>query len=146
MGLEAVKEEVIRSAKTQKGTLLLVAIIALIALSGVLEAKRQVVENQLEQVTVRLEQMQTGSTRQDREKAARIVNKVKRLMEVGDIEPTVATIVDVDKLRERNPFYNKAENGDFLIVTAERAILFSEKRNKILDVVPVQVAPAATSQ
>ncbi|MDP7646377.1 MAG: hypothetical protein QF400_04425 [Candidatus Peribacteraceae bacterium] len=135
-----------RSAKTQKGTLLLVAIIALIALSGVLEAKRQVVENQLEQVTVRLEQMQTGSTRQDREKAARIVNKVKRLMEVGDIEPTVATIVDVDKLRERNPFYNKAENGDFLIVTAERAILFSEKRNKILDVVPVQVAPAATSQ
>ncbi len=135
-----------RSAKTQKGTLLLVAIIALIALSGVLEAKRQVVENQLEQVTVRLEQMQTGSTRQDREKAARIVNKVKRLMEVGDIEPTVATIVDVDKLRERNPFYNKAENGDFLIVTVERAILFSEKRNKILDVVPVQVAPAATSQ
>ena len=88
--------------------------------------------------------MQTGSTRQDREKAARIVEKVRRLMEIGDIEPTVATIVDVEKLRERNPFYNKAENGDFLIVTAERAILFSEKQNKILDVVPVQVAPAAT--
>ncbi len=133
-----------RSAKTQKGTLLLIALVALVALAGVLEAKRKVVENQLEQVTVRLEQMQTGSTRQDREKAARIVEKVRRLMEIGDIEPTVATIVDVEKLRERNPFYNKAENGDFLIVTAERAILFSEKQNKILDVVPVQVAPAAT--
>lgn len=133
-----------RSAKTQKGTLLIVALVALVALAGVLEAKRQVVANQLEQVTVRLEQMQTGSTRQDREKAARIVEKVKRLMEIGDVEPTVATIVDIGKLRERNSFYNKAENGDFLIVTAERAILFSEKQNKILDVVPVQVAPAAT--
>tara|TARA_Y100000031_G_C8186823_1_gene369397 strand:- start:330 stop:746 length:417 start_codon:yes stop_codon:yes gene_type:complete len=135
-----------KTAKVQKGTLLVIAVVALVVLVVVLEAKRKVVENQLEQVTVRLEQMQTGSTRQDRERAARIVEKVRKLMEIGDIEPTVATIVDVDKLRERNPFYNKAENGDFLIVTAERAILFSEKRNKILDVVPVQVAPAATSQ
>ena len=52
-----------RSAKTQKGTLLLIALVALVALAGVLEAKRKVVENQLEQVTVRLEQMQTGSTK-----------------------------------------------------------------------------------
>ena len=39
-----------RSAKTQKGTLLLIALVALVALAGVLEAKRKVVENQLEQV------------------------------------------------------------------------------------------------
>ena len=100
-----------RSAKTQKGTLLLIALVALVALAGVLEAKRKVVENQLEQVTVRLEQMQTGSTRQDREKAARIVEKVRRLMEIGDIEPTVATIVDVEKLRERNPFYKMVQQN-----------------------------------
>ncbi|MBT4119868.1 MAG: hypothetical protein HOE29_03035, partial [Candidatus Peribacter sp.] len=60
-----------------------------------------------------------------------------------DIEPTVATIVDVEILKEKNPFYAKAENGDHLIVTPTRAILYSSKTKKIIDVVPVQLEPVA---
>jgi len=53
----------------------------------------------------------------------------------------------VDQLRETNVFYQKAENGDFLVVTPTRAVLFREDsdgdgeadRGIILDVVPVQI-------
>jgi len=125
--------------------LLVIIVIALLILVGVLEMKRRMVEEQLQQLTIRLEQLQTGNTRQNREQAQRIIRKVKRLMVINeDVEPTVATIVDVEALRERNPFYSKAENGDFLVVTPERAILYSEDRNIILDVIPVQIqAPPA---
>jgi len=131
-----------RKGSLDKGTLLIIALVALIALIGVLEAKRRILETQLQRVTVRLEQMQGGSTKQNQEKASKIVRKVRILMEIGDVEPTVATIIDVEALRKRNPFYNKAENGDYLIVTPERAILYREETNRILDVVPVQLKPA----
>ena len=131
-----------RKGSLDKGTLLIIALVALIALIGVLEAKSRILETQLQRVTVRLEQMQGGSTKQNQEKASKIVRKVRILMEIGDVEPTVATIIDVEALRKRNPFYNKAENGDYLIVTPERAILYREETNRILDVVPVQLKPA----
>jgi len=128
--------------RNRNKTLVIVIIAALVVLVVVLETKRRVVATQLENVTVRLEQLQTGNTRENREQAERIVRKVKKLMVIDEsIEPTVATIVDINALRKRNPFYNVAENGDFLVVTPTRAILYSEARNVILDVVPVQVKP-----
>ena len=126
-----------------RNALMMIALVALVVLTGVLEAKRRLVASQLEQVTIRLEQLQTGSTPQNREKAQRIVRKVRALMEIGEVEPTVATIVDVEALRKRNAFYNKAKNGDFLVVTPDRAILYDETRNVIIDVVPVQIQPVA---
>lgn len=124
-----------------RNALLIVALVAMVALVSVLEAKRRLVASQLEQVTIRLEQLQTGSTKENREKAQRVIQKVRKLIEIGDIDPTVATIVDVEALQKRNPFYNKAKDGDFLVVTSERAILYDEVRDLILDVVPVQVQP-----
>ena len=127
--------------------LMTVAVIALIALVGVVEAKRQAVQSQLEQLTVRLEQLQGGNTQQNQEEANQIIRKVRRLMVLDEsITPTVATIVDVESLRQQNAFYDKAENGDYLLVTPDRAILYNESRNVIVDVVPVQLeapAPAA---
>lgn len=128
-----------------KNTLVVIALVALVVLTGVLESKRRLVASQLEQVTTRLEQLQTGSTRENREKAQRVIQKVRKLIEIGEVDPTVATIVDVGALQKRNSFYNKAKNGDFLIVTPERAILYDEARNVILDVVPVQVQPVDQS-
>src|SRR3989338_8565700 len=119
-------------------------IIALIVLLLMLDARRRSAEERLRQMSVRLEQLE-GNPQQNREKAIEVVAKIKRLIDISDeIEPTVATIVDVVKLRERNPFYDKAENGDYLIVTPTRAILYDPETDKILDVVPVQIeAPAA---
>ncbi len=92
-------------------------------------------------------QVQGGDAQQNREKAQAIVAEVSELMKVETTpEPTVATIVDVEKLRQSNPFYNKAENGDYLIVTQTRAILYSQKEKKILDVVPVQIDQTPTAQ
>lgn len=62
-----------------------------------------------------------------------------------DAQATVATIVDVEQLRAENPFYEKANNGDYLIVTNTRAILYAADRDVIIDVVPVQMGTGSTA-
>jgi len=94
-----------------------------------------------------MEDGQLGNEEQNQERAQQIIAEVRKLIDIPeDVEPTVATIVDVNALRAQNPFYEKAENGDHLIVTPERAILFSSKTGKIIDVVPVQLQPAAAAE
>lgn len=121
-----------------------IILIVLVVLVVVLDTQRRSAQRELKNLTVRLEQLQ-GNNQANQEKAQQIVERVKLLMDIDtSVEPTVATIVDVKKLQERNPFYNKATNGDYLIVTQTRAILYREATNKILDVVPVQIeAPSA---
>lgn len=128
-------------------TLFPILLIALVVLAVVLDTQRRKAQTELKNLTVRLEQLQ-GNNAANQEKAKTVVERVKKLMDIDtSVEPTVATIVDVEKLREQNPFYNKAENGDFLIVTPTRAILYREEDNIILDVVPVQIEqPAAEGE
>ncbi len=118
-------------------------VIALIALVVTLETRRQEAQKQLEQLTIRLEQLQ-GNNSQNREAAKKVIKRVQEHMAIStEVEPTVATIVNVEELRKKNPFYNKSENGDHLVVTTDRAILYDPDKNIILDVVPVQLEPAA---
>lgn len=128
--------------------LLPLLVIALIALVVVLDAQRREAETELKNLTVRLEQLQ-GNNEENQQRAAQIVERVRGLIDIPeDVTPTVATIVDVEKLRSQNPFYANAENGDYLVVTPTRAILFDADRGVIIDVVPVQIqqnAPAAES-
>ncbi len=132
--------------KSKRGLLITLIIIALIALVAALQLKRQAVEAQLGKLTVDLNQQQQLEPKADennKEIAQQIVDEVSKLIDIpSDVEPTVATIVDIDALRAQNPFYNKAENGDYLIVTSDRAILYSASLRIILDVVPVQLEPA----
>ena len=132
-------------AQSSRNFLVTLTIIGLLGLVGVLEMKRQAVAAQLQQLTVRMEQVTVDEeAAKNQELANQIIAEVRALIDMPtDIEPTVATIVDIDALRARNPFYNKAENGDYLIVTTDRAILFDADRNIILDVVPVQIQPPA---
>lgn len=119
--------------------LLPILLIVLVLLVIVLDTQRRSAQKELKNLTVRLEQLQ-GNNEENQEKAREVVEQVQEIMDIDtSVEPTVATIVDVQKLREQNPFYNKAENGDYLIVTPTRAILYRESENKILDVVPVQI-------
>jgi hypothetical protein len=118
-------------------------VIALIALVITLETRRQEAQKQLEQLTIRLVQLQ-GNSSQNREAAKKVIERVQGHMKIStEVEPTVATIVNVEELRKKNPFYNKAENGDHLVVTTDRAILYDPDSDIILDVVPVQLEPAA---
>lgn len=132
--------------KNKMKLLIPLLIVVLVVLLLILDARRRSAEAQLEQLSMRLEQLQ-GNPEQNAEKAKEIVDAVKELMNLDtSVEPTVATIVDVVKLRESNPFYEKAENGDFLVVTPTRAILYDPDTNKILDVVPVQIEQAPANQ
>ncbi len=127
--------------------LLPLLVLALVALVVVIDAQRRQAQTELKNLTVRLEQLQ-GNNQENQERAKLIVTRVRGLIDIpDDVEPTVATIVDVEKLKTQNPFYAAAKNGDYLVVTPTRAILFDADRGMIIDVVPVQIqqneAPAA---
>ena len=83
---------------------------------------------------------------QKEDQAEEILARVRTHVHVSpESQPTVATIVDVDKLRETNKFYLKAENGDHLIITKERAILYRASTDVIIDVVPVSAGSSKGS-
>lgn len=122
------------------GTVLVVALIVLLI---VIDAKRRAAVKQLEQLSMRLEQL-TGNPEKSKEEAQKVIEQVKKLYALPtDIEPTVATIVDAAALAQQNEFYKQAQNGDNLIITPTRAILYRASVNKIIDVVPVQLQPPA---
>lgn len=123
--------------------LALIAVVGLVALLLIVDMRRRSVENQLAQLSMQVQQGDASQS-QNQAVAKEVVDKVRKLYDLpAGIEPTVATIVDVDALRKRNVFYDKAKNGDYLVVTADRAILYDAKANMILDVVPVQIQAAA---
>ncbi len=128
--------------------LLTIVLIVGLAILAVAFYKRSVtLATELKKLTVMNEQLQTGNNPESIAEAAAIIAKVRKHIEIpSDVEPTVATIVDVDALKSRNDFYKMAKNGDHLIVTPTRAILYDPDKDMILDVVPVQLqAPAAAS-
>ncbi|PIR53825.1 hypothetical protein COU75_04015 [Candidatus Peregrinibacteria bacterium CG10_big_fil_rev_8_21_14_0_10_42_8] len=126
----------------KRSSLVVTMLVALLVLVGVLEVKRQTISAQLTNMTNVLEEYQSQGEEENKALAETIINDVRKLIDIPeDVEPTVATIIDVDLLKAKNPFYNKASNGDHLIVTPDRAILYSSARKVILDVAPVQLEP-----
>jgi len=70
-----------------------------------------------------------------------LLAKIKLLMDLPTGEdPTVATIVDVSKLKDQ-AFFSKAKNGDkiLLYVKTKKAILYRPAENKIIDVAPLNI-------
>ncbi len=119
--------------------LVTIVIVALAVLTFVNYSQRKAAEAQLAKISV--EGGQVGN-QQNVEAAKRIVEKVKAHFVIpADIDPTVATIVDVDTLKAKNEFYKNAKNGDHLILTPTRAILYDPNKDLIIDVVPVQITP-----
>lgn len=125
--------------------LITILVLVLVGLVIVLDARRRDAENKLQNLSIRLEQLRAGeNTQQNVEVAQEILSKLRKHMVVPEApEPTVAAIIDVETLRKRNAFYAVAKNGDYLIVTTNRAILYDPDTDRVLDVVPVQVQPKA---
>ncbi len=61
-------------------------------------------------------------------------------------EPTVATITDIEKLKDQT-FFQKAKNGDKVIIytNAKKAILYDPIARKIIDVAPVNIGTPSAS-
>lgn len=120
--------------------LLFVGIIAAIGLFSWAEMQRRDAVGRLQETEQELEKIRESTQQSASEVAQRVLSNVRQHMDVPEEpEPTVATIIDVNKLRETSEFYDNAENGDHLIITSNRAILFDPDRNIIIDVVPVRI-------
>jgi hypothetical protein len=80
---------------------------------------------------------------QAQEDTAQLLAKVSRLMVLPDEQPTIATVDDPSKLQGQ-AFFLHAIKGDKVLIfnTARQAILYSPSEDKIVDVAPIDDAPA----
>lgn len=79
------------------------------------------------------------------EKAA-LVAQIGRLIVLPAEEPTVATVSNIEQLRNQ-PFFVNAKNGDkvLIYVNARKAVLYDPVSNKIVEATPINIGnpPAA---
>lgn len=116
---------------------LVVIIIMSLALFMWAEQNRRDTARRLEQTTTQLREIQEASQNSGEDVANEVLEKVSALIDIPmDPKPTVATITDIGRLKEANPFFESAENGDFLILTENRAVLYDPDRDIVLDVAP----------
>lgn len=76
-----------------------------------------------------------------------VTEAVGKLIILPDGEvPTLATVTDVEKLRQDQAFFSNAENGDKVLVyvQAKKAILYRPRINKVVEVSPVSVVAQPT--
>lgn len=69
---------------------------------------------------------------------ADIVSKISKFMSLPAEEPSLATVLEADKLKDQ-PFFAKAENGDKVLIyaVAKKAILYRPSTNMVIDVNPL---------
>lgn len=73
------------------------------------------------------------------EESQRVIQQLGEILQIStDQEPTVARIEDADVLREANPdFYTDAQENDYLVLYPQRAIIYREDENKIVNIAPI---------
>lgn len=74
-----------------------------------------------------------------KQEATWLVDKVSKLMSLPtDEEPSTATVLDKDKLKDQ-AFFKNAENGDKILIysKAKKAILYRPSIDKIIEVMPL---------
>lgn len=81
-----------------------------------------------------------GSENEKVNEASDVIEKVRKLTDLPDEVPTVATVTDVNSLSAQ-PFFAKAQNGDKVLIFpgAKRAILYRPSTNKIIEIGPVNL-------
>jgi len=77
-----------------------------------------------------------------------IVANVSKIIDLPkDETPTLATVLDKDKLKDQ-PFFAMAENGDKILIytKAKKAIIYRTKDNKLINVGPIVIDPKTLPQ
>jgi hypothetical protein len=77
-----------------------------------------------------------------------LLDKLKKHLIISETDiPYIATITNVDLVKEKNPdFYADASNGDKVIVWKDRAVIYSEAKDRVVAVATAKPLLAATSQ
>lgn len=86
-----------------------------------------------------------------KQETERLLSQLEKLIVLpGDEQPTIATVTDIDKLKDQ-PFFVNGKVGDKVIIytQAQKAILFRPAESKIVEVAPFvgspQIAKAAVA-
>lgn len=81
------------------------------------------------------------------DEVAKLVGEIGQIMELPqDEQPTVATVLDKEKLKDQG-FFTKSENGDKVVIysKARKAILYRESAKKIIEVAPIDLSQPEAS-
>lgn len=117
-----------------------VLVLVLIGLFGWSEYQRRVTSRQLQETVAQLDEIRASSQESSTSAADAVLQRISELIDISlEPRPTVATINDIDRLREANEFFGAAENGDYLVLTGNRAILYDADRDIVLDVAPFRI-------
>lgn len=92
-------------------------------------------------------QIRTDSRADTGKETTRIIKQIAVHYELPRGEdPTVAKVQDTSKLADQ-PFFDKAQNGDYLVVyeKAKLAILYRESADKLINVGPINIKDDGTT-
>lgn len=81
------------------------------------------------------------------EETQTLVERVSKLLVLpADEQPTVATVVDPDRLKSQ-PFFANAKRGDKVLIytNARKAILYNPVTAKIIEVAPINIGAGAAA-
>lgn len=69
-----------------------------------------------------------------------VVNRVSRMIEIGEESPEVTTITDMEPLKDQ-AFFRDARVGDMVLIysNAKKAVLYRVETGKILGVAPISL-------
>lgn len=69
------------------------------------------------------------------EEAKSIKNRLNQFMKLPDETPAVATVTDKEKIKQNQPFFNDAENGDKLVIfnSTKQVILYRPSIGKVVN-------------
>lgn len=83
-----------------------------------------------------------GQMAQAKDEKNQLMNDIKKLIKLPDgEEPTIVSITDVDKLKEKHDFFKDAKNGNVLLIyaNAKKAIIYDKEAKQIVNVGPLIV-------
>ncbi len=99
----------------------------------------------VQSLSQQLDDLKANPQRAAEDQTKDLLDKVGKLIVLPDETPTIATVSDLEALKDQ-PFFANAEVGDKVLIytQAKKAILFSEKLNKIKEVAPVNLGDSTT--
>ena len=93
----------------------------------------------------RFSQLSGDSQKVSQEEVRKLVAAVSKLIVLPtDESPTIATVLDPEKLKSQ-PFFINAKKGDKVLIYAntKKAILYDPVNNKIVEVAPINIGNPA---
>ncbi len=123
----AVLDSLTNSAKKYIGYVLLVPLLVAGALAYTYYSQYQLFKNNPQAATAKVNQQ--------------LVAEVGRLIFLPDEQPTVATVSDLESLKNQ-PFFAQAKIGDKVLIytNAKKAVLYDPDAKKIVEVAPLNTA------